>query len=1218
MGRPGQGSPLDVAVTAAFGGSLLSDDLRGSPAAARAVLDEHAGDGPEVALLRGIVETLAGEPGAAAGHLRRAAEDGGDAVVRARGAAWGAAAAWLRANTFPGGWPAGGLEVTTRWADLADHPPPPDGAPPPHDLERDVLVRLGPRLRLVRLQLGTTLVAVDRPEAAREVLALLDRLADRAHQVGDLALAASLQRTAADLHHRSGDPPRGAELLAHVHREATARGDHAAAAACDLLRGDLALAPFSHPLAADLALVEGGTDTSELPVVVERAEADPAAVDLATATAAYDAAAAAYERAAAPRGLAAVELRRAGLARVAGDHARAVERADLAAAAAVAAGDGWLARTAQVHGLLARVGAGTSVTALPVPEELAAWGRSGGSFSYAFGLGLVLARAGRQWLHRAGDADRAATCHSLAGRLFEALDVPLQRSQSLADRAVIARAVGDTGSASRDLQRALDAIRGRLEDPRFHRDAWRRATSIGQRLHQLALAGQDAAALRRSRDRLADLVAAAPDLAPDDPTVGLDVQLRDDAADAVASTELHAMLAEGDAARDAGDTDAADERYRTALAEADSLGDALGRAVTLARLRRRDEAHDAYRQHAAAVEARQQATHAALVDALGSEAPPPLDTTGWRLRREAAFLTRTRLFEAAGASFDELDRHEPGWERADTRPWELLSEHGYVREQLDQHDRAAELHAAAVEALERRATHVARDEAKTALHAGSGRVFGRAARTALRRGDRGASFALAEQGRARALAELLSPSRAPSVGPTDEADPVAVWLAASARVALWQQVLATQESSGRSDDDLATRLQTAEADLATATDVLRAEAPEVAHAVTAPPPLTTDEVRRALAPGAALITHLVVDEDLLTYAVTDEGLVVAERMPVDARQLTRTLAAFAGACAGGGRWVDAGRAVADTLLTPVAEVVAAADQLTFVPTGVGHAAPLHALPWGDGILLERAAVAFLPSAATLPLLWAAEAPGVVPDLAGRRSLVVGDPDDMVFRPLGGGAPVPQRPLPFARAEAVTVARVLEDPVLLVGADATTAAVTAALPRAALVHLATHAYVDPEVPTASALLLARGDALRVVDLIGARLEADLVVLSACDSGRGQVTGGDEVISMTRALLAAGARSAVVSLWAVDDVSTSLLMTRFVAAVTAGATAATALRDAQQWYRGLTDRDRRDALDELAAGLPDGAVRRGLVAGGPPPVASAHPYHWAPFTYVGAQV
>ena len=77
----------------------------------------------------------------------------------------------------------------------------------------------------------------------------------------------------------------------------------------------------------------------------------------------------------------------------------------------------------------------------------------------------------------------------------------------------------------------------------------------------------------------------------------------------------------------------------------------------------------------------------------------------------------------------------------------------------------------------------------------------------------------------------------------------------------------------------------------------------------------------------------------------------------------------------------------------------------------------------------------------------------------------------------------------------------------------------------------------------------------------RLNADLVTLSACDTGSGSVHGQEGAASLVRPFLAAGARSVVASLWAVDDTFSLTLMREFYRRLAAGADVATALRDAK---------------------------------------------------------
>ena len=157
------------------------------------------------------------------------------------------------------------------------------------------------------------------------------------------------------------------------------------------------------------------------------------------------------------------------------------------------------------------------------------------------------------------------------------------------------------------------------------------------------------------------------------------------------------------------------------------------------------------------------------------------------------------------------------------------------------------------------------------------------------------------------------------------------------------------------------------------------------------------------------------------------------------------------------------------------------------------------------------------------------------------------------------AGIPQ--LPGARAEALEVRELLESAGVacehMSGAAATKGAVTSALPRVSIAHLATHGCPD-------GLFLA-GDAdperpsLSTVDVYGLELSAELAVLSACDTFKGELRT-DGVVGVARSFLAAGVSSLAVSLWKVDDRATKELMVQFYRRYTAGADAATAMRGA----------------------------------------------------------
>ena len=164
------------------------------------------------------------------------------------------------------------------------------------------------------------------------------------------------------------------------------------------------------------------------------------------------------------------------------------------------------------------------------------------------------------------------------------------------------------------------------------------------------------------------------------------------------------------------------------------------------------------------------------------------------------------------------------------------------------------------------------------------------------------------------------------------------------------------------------------------------------------------------------------------------------------------------------------------------------------------------------------------------------------------------------------------PLPFSRREVESIARLFPGQVAVFLGPEATEERAKNLPRATrIVHFATHGFADERLPMSSGLVLTTPDrkdenaedgflqAWEIFERV--RLDADLVVLSACDSGRGKELGGEGLLSLTRAFQFAGARAVVASLWQVPDEGSADLMIRFYRHLRNGAPAADALRQAQ---------------------------------------------------------
>jgi tetratricopeptide (TPR) repeat protein len=244
-----------------------------------------------------------------------------------------------------------------------------------------------------------------------------------------------------------------------------------------------------------------------------------------------------------------------------------------------------------------------------------------------------------------------------------------------------------------------------------------------------------------------------------------------------------------------------------------------------------------------------------------------------------------------------------------------------------------------------------------------------------------------------------------------------------------------------------------------------------------------------------------------------------------------------------------------------------------------------------------------------------------------------------------------RPLPGTRLEVQALARLTPGALVLLGSAASEQSLdqlnaSGKLSTFRLLHLATHGEVNRDYPGLSRLVLAQDrlpdpvEAARTgarvytgaltVDVIRRtwKLDADLVVLSACQTALGRDAGGEGLLGFAQAFLARGARSVVLSRWKVDDTATALLMLCFYEnllgkrpGLKAPLGRAEALRAAKRWLRGLTRAELEPLTARLAGGTLRGTEKDTVpLKGKAPPLPKgehpfAHPYYWAAFVLVG---
>ncbi len=310
---------------------------------------------------------------------------------------------------------------------------------------------------------------------------------------------------------------------------------------------------------------------------------------------------------------------------------------------------------------------------------------------------------------------------------------------------------------------------------------------------------------------------------------------------------------------------------------------------------------------------------------------------------------------------------------------------------------------------------------------------------------------------------------------------------------------------------------------------------------------------------------------------------------------------------------DHRRALTRIVLEPAASMLGG-KRLVLVLPGALSLVPFAALPQpGAGpdtaLMLARHEIVHIPSATILGAMRGLTAGRARP---ARTAAIFADPifdaKDPRVRARGAGSAAPrnrqtasaQSPgvtltrLPFSRGEAEAIRSLAPERVTtFLGPDATRErALARALFDYRFIHFATHGIVNQDVSSLSSLVLSLVDRsgahqdgfVMVPDIYDMTLNADVVVLSGCQTALGKQVRGEGPIGLARAFMYAGVPRVVASLWQVDDLATAELMKRF--------------------YRGML-------IDELPPAAALHAAQRDLAAGR----RWASPYFWAPFVLQG---
>ncbi len=339
---------------------------------------------------------------------------------------------------------------------------------------------------------------------------------------------------------------------------------------------------------------------------------------------------------------------------------------------------------------------------------------------------------------------------------------------------------------------------------------------------------------------------------------------------------------------------------------------------------------------------------------------------------------------------------------------------------------------------------------------------------------------------------------------------------------------------------------------------LKLKNPELASMV-AVEPLSAKALQKSLMDSTALLAYYILPKALILWVVKKDTLAVFPKK-ISARRLGNLVRLFRKDLQKSLPVSDEARRLYRVLIEPASGLLKGTSQLILTPHGVLHYLPFGALMDGNGqYLLDRFKLANAPSGTVFKFCLAKGDHFLKTKKIVRNVLAVGNPD------LGD----PRYDLPFAEKEAESLKRTFSNVTIYLRKEATETRVKREIGKFDLVLFSTHGEYDPVNPLFSALRLTpdkeNDGRLEAWEIFGLKMNQFLVTMSACETGLGKVTSGDEVIGLSRSFIYAGTPAVVASLWKVDDLTTAVIMKRFHRYLHQGLSRAEALKRAQNYVR-----------------------------------------------------
>ena len=367
-----------------------------------------------------------------------------------------------------------------------------------------------------------------------------------------------------------------------------------------------------------------------------------------------------------------------------------------------------------------------------------------------------------------------------------------------------------------------------------------------------------------------------------------------------------------------------------------------------------------------------------------------------------------------------------------------------------------------------------------------------------------------------------------------------------------------------------------------------------------PPPLS--KIRQKLDTGSLIIEYWSGEEGTIVWLISNAS-VKGFRLKIPKITVKRLISLFRNSVELQDRsFIQKSLGnLYDILILPFEKDLVNYDRLIFIPHGGMHFLPFQALVDKSGhYLVEKYVIYSAPSASVwLHCLDQGETEGK---------------NELLGMALGRN-PVGNYPgLPATTREIDQLAKIYDSFEGQSGTGFTESYFKNSVKDFDYLHVATHGVLNRQQPGYSYLLMHPSDhddgKLTVNEIFNVKLNARLVTLSACETGLGAITEGDDLVGLSRAFIYGGSPAVVVSLWKVDDASTAVLMTRFHQYLASGKDVASALSFAQRDFiqRSIWSSNKGLRPIEWDRELQSQVEQKGNEV-------YQNPYYWAPFVLIG---